>query len=620
MESKQPKNPLVVALGAVLKGFDIVRRLIVNGVFFLLLAIFLLALAFDGRPTVPAKAALVLDPVGNLTEQLAGEPFDRALQSLAGEEQPQVLVSDLLDALRAARDDDRIQVLVLRLDALGGAGLTKLQQIRAEIDAFRATGKTVIAYGDGYGRNQYYLASSADTIYMHPLGGVLIDGFGRFKSYHKQGIDRLGLDWNVFKVGTYKSAVEPFLRDSMSDAAKEANIEWMGDLWRTWLEEVATARELTPEELQAGIDELVDRLRGTNGDFSRMALDNGLVDELANRDEVRQKLIEQVGEDDDHSYNRIGFQDYLLALGNDRPSQRRGKGKGKVAVVVASGTILDGSQPPGTIGGDSTAELIRQARQDDNVKAIELRVDSGGGSAFASDIIRRELELARAEGKKVVVSMGSVAASGGYWISTASDEIWAAPTTITGSIGIFGMFPTFQRPLEEHLGTRVDGVGTTWLAGALRPDRELDPRVGEALQMAIEQGYRDFLARVGEARDMTFEEIDPIAQGRVWSGQDAFDLGLVDKLGDLDQAIDSAIQLAGLDDPRIELIEPEIDFTDQMLIDMMSQASTRLARSKAGGTPSLADRMLASLKAEVEALEDFNDPRGVYAMCFCTLE
>ena len=620
MESKQPKNPLVVALGAVLKGFDIVRRLIVNGVFFLLLAIFLLALAFDGRPTVPAKAALVLDPVGNLTEQLAGEPFDRALQSLAGEEQPQVLVSDLLDALRAARDDDRIQVLVLRLDALGGAGLTKLQQIRAEIDAFRATGKTVIAYGDGYGRNQYYLASSADTIYMHPLGGVLIDGFGRFKSYHKQGIDRLGLDWNVFKVGTYKSAVEPFLRDSMSDAAKEANIEWMGDLWRTWLEEVATARELTPEELQAGIDELVDRLRGTNGDFSRMALDNGLVDELANRDEVRQKLIEQVGEDDDHSYNRIGFQEYLLALGNDRPSQRRGKGKGKVAVVVASGTILDGSQPPGTIGGDSTAELIRQARQDDNVKAIVLRVDSGGGSAFASDIIRRELELARAEGKKVVVSMGSVAASGGYWISTASDEIWAAPTTITGSIGIFGMFPTFQRPLEEHLGTRVDGVGTTWLAGALRPDRELDPRVGEALQMAIEQGYRDFLARVGEARDMTFEEIDPIAQGRVWSGQDAFDLGLVDKLGDLDQAIDSAIQLAGLDDPRIELIEPEIDFTDQMLIDMMSQASTRLARSKAGGTPSLADRMLASLKAEVEALEDFNDPRGVYAMCFCTLE
>ena len=620
MESKQPQNPLVVALGAVLKGFDIVRRLIVNGVFFLLLAIFLLALAFDGRPTVPAKAALVLDPVGNLTEQLAGEPFDRALQSLAGEEQPQVLVSDLLDALRAARDDDRIQVLVLRLDALGGAGLTKLQQIRAEIDAFRATGKTVIAYGDGYGRNQYYLASSADTIYMHPLGGVLIDGFGRFKSYHKQGIDRLGLDWNVFKVGTYKSAVEPFLRDSMSDAAKEANIEWMGDLWRTWLEEVATARELTPEELQAGIDELVDRLRGTNGDFSRMALDNGLVDELANRDEVRQKLIEQVGEDDDHSYNRIGFQEYLLALGNDRPSQRRGKGKGKVAVVVASGTILDGSQPPGTIGGDSTAELIRQARQDDNVKAIVLRVDSGGGSAFASDIIRRELELARAEGKKVVVSMGSVAASGGYWISTASDEIWAAPTTITGSIGIFGMFPTFQRPLEEHLGTRVDGVGTTWLAGALRPDRELDPRVGEALQMAIEQGYRDFLARVGEARDMTFEEIDPIAQGRVWSGQDAFDLGLVDKLGDLDQAIDSAIQLAGLDDPRIELIEPEIDFTDQRLIDMMSQASTRLARSKAGGTPSLADRMLASLKAEVEALEDFNDPRGVYAMCFCTLE
>lgn len=620
MEPKKPKNPLVAALSAVFKGFDLARRLIINGIFFFLLAVILVALASDDGPTVPSKAALVIDPVGNLTEQLAGEPFDRALQSLVGEEEPEVLMSDLLDALRAARDDDRIQVLVLRLDALGGAGLTKLQQVRAEIDAFRASGKQVIAYSDGYGRNAYYLASTADTIYMHPLGGVLIDGYGRFKSYHKQGIDRLGLDWNIFKVGTYKSAVEPFMRDSMSDAAKEANIEWMGDLWEVYLEEVASARGMTAEELQAGIDEMVDRLRGVQGDFAKMAIDDGLVDELANRDEVRQKLIELVGEDDDKSYNHIGFEDYLVALGNDRPSQRRGKGEGKVAVVVAKGTILDGSQPPGTIGGDSTARLIRQARHDDDVQAIVLRVDSGGGSAFASEVIRRELELARADGKKVVVSMGSVAASGGYWISTSSDEIWAAPTTITGSIGIFGMFPTYQKPLEEHLGTRVDGVGTTWLAGALRPDRALDPRVGEALQMAIEQGYREFLDRVGKARDMSFEQIDPIAQGRVWSGQDAFDLGLVDKLGDLDQAIDSAIQLAGLDDPEIQVIEPEVDFTDQLLVEMMSQAGAWLPRAETTGTPTLADHMLGSLKAEVEALGEFNDPHGVYAMCFCAVD
>ncbi len=608
-------------LSAIFRGVDTARRLVFNLIFLVLLVVLVSLALGDKGPQVPDKGALVISPVGNLVEQLSGDPVQRAVDKLTGNETPETLMLDLVDGIRAAKDDERIQVLVLDLDNLGGAGLTKLQVLRQELQAFKASGKPIIATADNYTRNSYYLASLADEVYLHTMGLAVLEGYGRYRTYHKEGIDRLGLDWNIFKVGTYKSAVEPYMRDGMSEAAMEANQEWMGDLWTSYVADVAAARGLTQDQIEAYTEDVVRLMAEADGDTARLALDAGLVDTLAHRDEVRSRLIELVGEDDEsHSFHQVGLAAYLEALGEERPSRQQEDGDGTVALVVARGTILNGSQPPGTIGGDSTASLIRQARHDEDVKAIVLRVDSGGGSAFASEIIRRELALARDEGKKVVVSMGTVAASGGYWISTSSDEIWASPNTITGSIGIFGMLPTYQKPLAKYLGTRVDGVGTNWMAGALRADREIDPRLAEIFQMGIERGYEEFLARVSEARNMSRDDVDAIAQGRVWSGADAYDLGLVDQLGDLDQAIASAIQLAGMETAKVVTMEKELEWGDRMMLEMTSRAAVWLAPHMSRPATSLADELFAMVEEQRQMLSRFDDPNGAYAHCLCEVE
>jgi protease-4 len=367
----------------------------------------------------------------------------------------------------------------------------------------------------------------------------------------------------------------------------------------------------TVEELVEYANEFPRLIGEANGDAAKAALDFGLVDAALTRIEMRERLIELVGEDEDtNSYTRIAYSEYLEALDEDRFG-REAKGD-RVGVIVARGSIIDGSHPPGTIGGDSTAALIRQARKNDKVKAIVLRVDSGGGSAFASEIIRRECEKARAEGKPVIASMGSVAASGGFWISTSSDQIWAYPSTITGSIGIFGMFPTYQRPLAEHLGTRVDGVSTAPLAG-IRPDRELSEEVGRTIQTMIDQGYREFLERVAESRGMTTEEVDLIARGRVWSGEDAYDHGLVDNLGDLDGAIAAAAELAELgDDYEVAYIEKEMKFKEKLLKQLMAHAITIAGTDMVGNSP--LDRMLGEVKRSAKMLGELNDPNHVYAL------
>jgi protease-4 len=410
----------------------------------------------------------------------------------------------------------------------------------------------------------------------------------------------------------------------MSDEAREANLEWMGDLWRSYLADVAAARGTTRSALTGAIERFDALIEEAGGDTAKVALATGLVDHLVDRDGVRERMIQLVGEDEEtHSFHQIGHAAYLAALGDEaRPYPTEGDA---VAVVVAKGSILDGSQPPGAIGGDSTAALIRDARQDESVKAIVLRVDSGGGSAFASEVIRRELELAREAGKKVVVSMGTVAASGGYWISTASDEIWASANTITGSIGIFGMIPTFQKPLQKHLGIRVDGVGTTWLAGAVRPDRELEPRLRPALQTMIEQGYREFLDRVAEARSMSVEEVDRIARGRVWSGQDAHERGLVDELGGLAEAIASAAAMAELgEEYAVRFVEKEPSFGEKLARQFLTRAADWLGPVETGyrgGVIAPIQRSLLELvERQTEMLAGLNDPNGVYALCDCEVE
>jgi len=617
------RNIFLRVAGALWRGAETVARVFVV-LFVLAVIVGLMMLTGSDTPEVPERAALVISPRGSLVEQLAGDPADRAIQKLTGQVLPETLWRDLDDAIRAARDDDRIEALFLNLNSMGGAGLSKLQALRATIEDFKTSGKPVIAAADSYARDSYYLASQADEIYLHYMGMVLLDGYGRYRTYYKEGIDRFEVDWHVFKVGEYKSAVEPYLRNDMSDEARESNLEWMGDLWRSYLVDVAAARDTTPEALTESIDGFIARLQAVEGDTAKMALEAGLVDQLVGRDGVRDRMIELVGEDEEsHSFNQIGHSSYLTALGDDR--RRHPVDGDAVAVVIAKGSILDGSQPPGTIGGDSTAALIRDARQDDTVKAIVLRVDSGGGSAFASEVIRRELVLAREAGKLVVVSMGTVAASGGYWIATASDEIWANANTITGSIGIFGMVPTYQKPLQKYLGWRVDGVGTTWLAGALRPDRELQPELGEAIQVMIEDGYRSFLSRVSEARSMSVEEVDRIARGRVWSGQDAFELGLVDKLGGLDDAITSAAEAADLgEDYAVRYLEKEPSFSERMLYQMLSRSADWLGPGeealRTAGIPPVRQSLLEFVRREVEMLSNLNDPNGIYALCDCDME
>jgi protease IV len=599
---------------------DLTRRLVLNGLF-LLVGLVLLAALLGGGTKVPKDAVLVVDPRGEIVEQLSGSPAQRARARLAGNPLRETLLKDVLDAIRQAKSDARIKVLLLDVDGFSGAGLTKLQDLRAAVHDFKKSGKRVVAAADGYNQSQYYLASTADEVFLHEAGLILIEGYGRFPTFYKEGIDKLEADWNVFRVGEYKSAVEPFLRNDMSPEAKLANREYLGDLWTSWLKDVAEDRKLAPEALSGVIDGMVGLLREAGGQVSQVAKKAGLVDLVGGRSDLERRLIALSSEDEKkHSYRRIGFREYLKAGPRDRDGSSGGRDA--VAVVVAKGSILDGQQPPGAIGGDSTAALIRQARLDDKVKAVVLRVDSGGGSSFASEVIREELARVRADKKPVVVSMGSVAASGGYWIATSSDEVWASPNTITGSIGIFGMFPTFQKPLAKHLGMRVDGVGTTWLSGALRPDVEMKPELKEAFQAIIDRGYEDFLERVAAARKLERDAVDRIARGRVWSGQDAKEIGLVDQLGGLDQAVAAAAKRAKLKDGyRVWYVEKEGDWSEALAASWLTAAADALApEPESAPAPGRVESWARELQARAAALAAFNDPRGVYAACLCEVE
>lgn len=601
-------NPLARFLRASWNGIDRTRRILVNLLFLAIVIGVLVILFKNNLPEVREGSALVIAPQGQLVEQLTARSFDQVIDEARGISLQETLLKDVVDAINAAGDDERISVLVLNLNSFGGARLTKLQDVAEAIGNFKSSGKRVIAIADNYEQDGYYLAAQADEIIMNKMGAVILQGMGRYRMYYREGIDKLGLDINVFKVGTFKSAVEPYLLDGMSDAAREANREWLGDLWRIYLDDVGQARGMSAAQIDEYAQGFEAIMTAANGDTALAALDFGLVDQALTRIETRAYLVEMVGEDEEgKSFLQTDMTDYLASLDEDRFG-RSAEGN-KVAVVIARGTILDGSHPAGTIGGDSTAALIRQARNDDNVKVIILRVDSGGGSAFASEVIRRELEAARAEGIKVIASMGSVAASGGYWISTSSDQIWAHPSTITGSIGIFALIPTYQRPLQEYLGIRVDGISTAPLAG-VRPDLKLPEAVGRTLQTMIEQGYREFLMRVAESRDMSIEEVDEIAQGRVWSGEDAYRLGLVDDLGDLADAIAAGAQLADLgDDYTVTYVEKALDFKQQLIAQFMSNAAVveQLSRAR-----SPVQEMLQQVEGLADEMGRFNDPNHVY--------
>jgi protease-4 len=585
------------------KLFSTLMLVAVNLVFLAIVVAIVLALLPESPPDVPKRAALVVAPGGRLVEQLSGDPVERAVNRLLGRQPSETLLKDVVDGIEAATDDDRIEAMLLDLDRFGGAGLSKIQEVRRAILGFKEAGKTVIAAADYYGQGQYHVASTADEIFVRRDGGVVIQGFGAYRRYYKEGLDRFGIDVNVFRVGEYKSYTEPYERDDMSPEAREANLDWLGDLWQAYLDDVAAGRGLEVEELAGIIENLDRRALEARGDLARVALDAGLVDTIGFQDHVRDRMIELVGEDEDaHSFKQIDLGRYLEALDEDRfGASARGQ---QVGVVVARGEFLPGSQPPGLIGGDSLAGLIRDVRHDDDVKALVVRIDSPGGS-----------------GKPVVVSMSSVAASAGYHIAAESDEIWASPNTLTGSIGIFGMFPTFQRPLAEYLGVHTDGVGTSPWADAVRPDREMSERVRNIIQANVEFGYRQFIEDVARGRDMTPDEVDLIARGRIWSGRDALDNGLVDKLGRLDEAIASAATMAELDDDfEIRYIEEELDFSDRLVIEFLTLARRFVTPRVASAAASPHSEWLQLLARQADVLSDLLKPGGLYEYAFLEVD
>ena len=492
---------------------------------------------------------------------------------------------------------------------MGNAGIDQLQVIGQALGRFKTAGKKVIAAEDYYSQKQYYLASFADTVILNPMGGVDLHGFGAYSLYFKEALDKLKINYHVFRVGTFKSAIEPIIRDSMSPEARQQAETWLTSLWDSYTADISRERSLSRSMLDAYTHTPADLLRDSAGDIARLALKAGLVDKIWTRNQIEDYLGSLAGTSSDRDYTHISSKEYLTLIGS--PFEADSSSENTVGILVAQGAIMPGKQPAGMIGGDSLAALIREARKDASVKALVLRINSGGGSAFASEIIRQELLELKKSGKPLVVSMGTVAASGGYWIAADADEIWAAPTTLTGSIGIFGVIPTFENTLAG-LGIRSDGVGTTPMAAGLDLSQPLSPQLNDSIQLSVEFGYRQFLSVVGKGRKIDEDRLVDIAEGRVFDGRTAQKIGLVDKLGSLQDAVKAAARLAKLgDDFKSSYIQKPRSVKDQLLEELTSKSHI-LLRSLAG-PQSFLPTFLRQFSASLEKLPIFSDPRGIYA-------
>ena len=600
------------------RGLDVLRRCLH---LLLLLALFGIVIGAlrQSTPRLPEKAALVVRPSGDIVEQLSGEPIERALNEAQGEGVPQTLLWDLTTAIRAAAGDPRIPVLVIDTDDMDSAGQAKLEELAAAIAAFRHSGKKIIAHGTYFLQSQYYLAAQADEVYLDPFGFVLLDGYDRYRMFFKDALDKLSIDMHLFRAGKFKSAAESYTRRDMSAEDREESEAYLQALWRGYRAAVADARNLKAEAIAQYADSYVTTVAAAGGDTAKVAKDSGLVSGLKTQQEVEDRLVDLVGADTNgKSYRQVSVADYLRATHAE--DKQRGKGQA-VGVVVASGEILDGKQPPGTVGGESTAQLLHEARQDDDIRAVVLRIDSPGGSVLASEQIYREVLALKRDGKPVVVSMSDVAASGGYYIAAAADQIIASPNTITGSIGVFAGIPTFSRSLAK-LGINVDGIGTTPLSGATQLDRPLSADVGRLLQITVDHAYEEFLARVAKGRGKTREAVDAIAQGRVWAGGDARQQGLVDRLGNYDDAVAEAARRAGLKGGYgVRRIEPELSWAQQLLFHVRSSGERMLGRIglAQSGAAQLVQR-LKPLDLELARWARLSSPNSIYAYCFCTVE
>lgn len=613
------RNGFWVFLRTLGRGINMVRLVIINLVFFAALFVLLLVLTAGVagsrmESTVQNDSVLVIKPQGQLVEQYSVEPLQRALAGLSGDKPKQVQLRDLVGAIDAAAKDSRITRILLLPDDMQG-GFASLHEVGAALDRFRAAGKPVIVWAVNLDQGQYFLAAHADRLLVDPQGGVMITGLANYRLFYKDLLDKLGVDVHLFRVGEFKSAAEPYILDHASAEAKQADSYWMGGLWDSYIAEVAALRKLDPAVLRDDIDNLPQHIASTQGNLAQLALNQHLVDGLATSAELI-TMMRKEGVPADrkgHSFRQVDLGRYAASVSRNSDLFAPG-----VAIVVGEGEISGGKQPPGSIGGESTATLIRNAREDRKTRALVLRVNSPGGEVYAAEQIRREIALTRAAGIPVVVSMGDVAASGGYWISMNANRIYAEPNTITGSIGIFGMYYTVPNTLAK-LGIQSDGVGTGPMAGAFDITRPLDPKVGAVIQAIIDKGYHDFVGNVAKARGKSYEAIDAIAQGRVWTGQQALERGLVDQLGGLDQAVADAATLAKLGKGYpVRYQEAPLGGVERFLISLNQSASVHLMQSWGVRLPS----WFAQLPALTPELQLLRNARAgtpnIYADCLCS--
>ena len=614
-----PKSFLAKCWDAV----DATRRFALNALFLLILLLLLIAIFSPSGSSVKEKTALVLNIEGRIVEQRAGDARELLMSQVSGETDRQTPLRDIVAVLEAAAKDEKIDRVFLQLDDFSGAGLATLREAAAAIERFKASGKQVVAWGGNYSQAGYYLAAHANEVYLHPMGMLLLQGYGRYRNYYKDALERIGVSANVIRSGKYKNFGEVYFTNAPSPETMESDKYLYDGLWATYTADVEKTRKLEAGAITKSIEDLPALLKAAGGDLAKTALNSKLVTGLKTRDEIRAMMIERGAKDEDKkSFRQVAMSAYLANL--KLPSSG-----GEIGIIVAEGEIGDGVAPPGSIGGRSTSELIRRARDDEKIKAIVLRVNSPGGSVYGSELIRRELEITRAAGKPIVVSMGGLAASGGYYISMPADEVIADAATITGSIGVFGMLPTGEKAMEK-LSVATGGYHTTWLGSAMYdPRRALDPRVAEMVKLGIDHVYTDFTTRVATARKSTPEKIDDIAQGRVWTGAQAKERGLVDRIGSFNDAVKSAAKRAKLDDDaKVSYIEAERGKLAAFFERFAGQAALALSKhidlKSFTGVPTFSATEQA--KKELAWLAEFANPEKsaapftVYAHCLCVSE
>ena len=611
---------------SMVKVFSFIPRLLVKIANFtrhlILLIIFLILFSlffFNDNINLNKNTALVIAPQGYVVNQYSGTPTEKLINQIQGSDVPETQLRDLIAVIEKSAFDDRISVLVLSPDYMWGIGLADLKELEAAIDDFREVSqKPVIAIAENMTQNQYYFANLADEIILDPQAFMFFQGYGSYRNYFKEGLDKLGVDVHLFRVGEYKSAAEPYIRDDMSDEAKESALHYMNDIWQTYLEGIANRRKISVDDLKQVVENQSSLLKDSSGNMAEMYKSAGLIDQIKNEHFKNKYLVKLSALDEDgNSFRHINFKDYLTIIAQEKPMER----SNKIAVIVAEGTILDGEQDAGSVGGVTTSALLRQARLDASVKAVVLRVNSPGGAVFASEQIRREIDAIKVADKPVIVSMGNVAASGGYWISMTADKIYASDATITGSIGIYGMFMTYPRTLEK-IGVHTDGVGTSSWAGAFRPDRALSEEFSELIQANIDHGYQQFISAVALARGMDIEMVDAVARGRVWSAKQAKELGLIDEIGGLKDALQEAANLASISgNYDVIWIEPQLSEMQKFFMSSLAKISNKLDINLIGKNQQTLQQLLSPITEVLTLVANAKKGQVTeYAHCFCDIK